>query len=111
MLDDDLTAVALRKQVRARFPDIILTDKDLENWRYRLRRERCAGLDDTQSFLKHLEERKQVNYVTTEFENDDQTPCQCFWIYERQKKYWVRYPLVLTIDATYKTNRYNMPLI
>lgn len=83
------------------------TDVDIRNARARVRREELGGYSPTQALIKAFDDN-QVNYVKRM--NEDDEVVALFWTYDWCIDMWKRYPTVLSMDNTYNTNRFKMPL-
>lgn len=86
------------------------TLKDINNIRQRLKRHMREGFTATQAFVQRL--RNKAYWFKIRWANDDPStnrPIAFFWTMPYCVTMWKRYPQVLSIDNTYKTNRFKMP--
>ncbi|RYP19816.1 hypothetical protein DL766_008344 [Monosporascus sp. MC13-8B] len=86
------------------------TLKDINNIRLKIRKRIRKGITATQAFIRRL--RTKVYYFKIRWENDDPTtnrPIAFFWAMPWCVKLWKKYPQVLSMDNTYKINRFKMP--
>jgi hypothetical protein len=88
---------------------LILTGQDVSNTLRKKRETDAGGLTPTQQFLDILESdddavvKKRINPETGRID-------AMFWTYESQLALWHRNPGLLSMDNTYKVNRFNLPL-
>ncbi|KAJ3454821.1 hypothetical protein MRS44_013421 [Fusarium solani] len=73
----------------------------------RLRQETLGGLTATQEWIAYL---RLHNVVHEPAYDRDHKLVAVFWTYPWCQKMWKRFPEVLGMDNTYKTNRFNMYL-
>lgn len=86
------------------------TLKDINNIRQRVKRRMREGFTATQAFIRRL--RDKAYWYKIRWANDDPAtnkPVAFFWTMPYCVSMWQRYPQVLSIDNTYKTNRFKMP--
>ena len=81
--------------------------RDIYNDRQTIKRERLNGLTATQAFVKELE--RGGNRVRTLRDEEDRV-CAVFWTYDWCRTMWKKFPEVLGLDNTYKTNRFGLHL-
>lgn len=81
--------------------------KDIYNDRQRLRIQGLDGLTATQAWIGHLQ-AEGLNH-TVKYNTDGKVDA-VFWTYPWCELMWKRFPEVLGIDNTYKTNRFKMYL-
>ncbi|KJZ69123.1 hypothetical protein HIM_11491 [Hirsutella minnesotensis 3608] len=81
--------------------------RDIYNDRQKLRIAALGGKTATQAFIDHLQ-RGRLKH-TIKFADDDENKVEAvFWTYPWCEKMWKRFPEVLGLDNTYKTNRFKM---
>lgn len=95
--------------LRRTYPDTVFTAKDVENYRQRLQRDKQDGKTPTQTLLQILRDTDTYHVVRTDPADPDKIT-GLFWTYAWCVDMWKKYPWVLQLDNTYKTNRFNMPL-
>lgn len=86
------------------------TLKDINNIRQKVKRRMREGFTATQAFVRRL--RDKAYWYNIRWANDDPStnkPIAFFWTMPYCVKMWKQYPQVLSIDNTYKTNRFKMP--
>ncbi|KID81242.1 hypothetical protein MGU_11379 [Metarhizium guizhouense ARSEF 977] len=81
--------------------------RDIYNDRQAIKRERLNGLTATQAFVKELESG-DIRVRTLPDEED--RVCTVFWTYDWCRRMWKKFPEVLGLDNTYKTNRFGLHL-
>ena len=81
--------------------------RDIYNDRQSIKRERLNGLTATQAFVRELE--RGDTRVTTLRDEEDRV-CAVFWTYDWCRTMWKKFPEVLGLDNTYKTNRFRLHL-
>ncbi|KJK84890.1 hypothetical protein H633G_11289 [Metarhizium anisopliae BRIP 53284] len=81
--------------------------RDIYNDRQTIKRERLNGLTATQAFVKELESGS-IRVRTLRDEED--RVCAVFWTYDWCRTMWKKFPEVLGLDNTYKTNRFGLHL-
>ncbi|KJK73616.1 hypothetical protein H634G_11125 [Metarhizium anisopliae BRIP 53293] len=77
--------------------------RDIYNDRQTIKRERLNGLSVTQAFVKELESGG-IRVRTLRDEED--RVCAVFWTCDWCRTMWKKFPGVLGLDNTYKTNRF-----
>ena len=83
--------------------------KDIYNDRQKLRFEALGGKTATQAFIGHLQAAGLPHYI--KFDPCDENKVQgVLWTYPWCVKMWKRFPEVLGLDNTYKTNRFKLYL-
>lgn len=88
--------------------------RDVYNWLASLRRRDRGGYTDTQSLVRELETNTAVAWSTVGYVDDEGGMASiesCAWSFKQQVDIWKQYPYCLTIDATYRTNYLNWPLV
>lgn len=122
------------------YPDTQLRLSDLYNWRARIRRTGRRGYSDTQRFIARLKQSEHVSFYCIRWQGDIEDdvghgdpdvdpgtlagtlalaedppqirrPLRILWILRKQAKQWKRFPWTVSIDATYRTNYKEMPLV
>ncbi|XP_078430674.1 protein FAR-RED ELONGATED HYPOCOTYL 3-like [Wolffia australiana] len=92
------------------FPDVAVTWtlRDVQN----LLLKSSVKSRETNDFVKLLKERSKHGWFFNFQLNDDTLRLErVFWISPNGKEKYVQFNDVLQIDATYKTNRFGMPLV
>lgn len=106
--DPDLSAAHIIDLIQRDFPEARFQRYHIHNT---LRRERIAKYGDrsnTQQFLHSLEANASTWFKI--FRGDDDRIERVFWTYTWCIELWQQNPEILSIDNTYKVNRFNMPL-
>lgn len=85
-----------------------LTRKDISNLRQAVRRQNLGGCTATESLLKGIQ---GWDIPWKEVTDDTHRVEHVFCASKDGFSLLARYPTLVWIDATYKTNRYNMPLV
>lgn len=104
----------IARQLREEFPDSGVIAKDVQNRRLAEKTELYRGRTPTQQFFLELKEQEQrgeayLRYHTEGGRSDG--PLQyVFWTYRWNLEMWKENWEMVSIDDTYKTNRFNMPL-
>ena len=83
------------------------TNQDIHNARARLRADELDGYTPIQALVRRFEE-ESVSYVKRV--NDKDEVVALFWTFNYCTDMWKRFPTVLSLDNTYNTNRFKMPL-
>ncbi|KAI2604652.1 hypothetical protein GGR54DRAFT_621442 [Hypoxylon sp. NC1633] len=86
------------------------TLKNINNIRQKVKRRMREGFTATQAFIRRL--RNKAYWFKIRWTNDNPStnkPVAFFWIMPYYVKIWKRYYQVLSIDNTYKINRFKMP--
>jgi hypothetical protein len=93
------------------FPSIKVIQKDVYNARDKIKFEKLQGRTRVKALLHELEAQgdkwnvsKRLNLLTGEITG-------LMFSLVHSLSIWKSYPLVMQIDATYKVNRYNVPLL
>ncbi|KHO11515.1 hypothetical protein MAA_11031 [Metarhizium robertsii ARSEF 23] len=81
--------------------------RDIYNDRQTIKRERLNGLTATQAFVKELE---SGGIRVRTLRDEDDRVCAVFWTYDWCRTMWKKFPEVLGLDNTYKTNRFRLHL-
>lgn len=81
--------------------------KDIYNDRQAIRLSKLEGLTPTQQWVNLLQRHELRHYISYD-ENNKITAV--FWTYPWCEGMWKRFPEVLGLDNTYKTNRFKMCL-
>ncbi|KAL2894242.1 Protein FAR1-RELATED SEQUENCE 5 [Bienertia sinuspersici] len=90
------------------FPADNPTVRHVYNYRDKIRRERLDGRNPAQQVLHEVVQRGYVYWTATDM---DSCICQLFCAHPTSLQLFHTWPYVVGMDSTYKTNRYNMPLI
>ncbi|KKO96460.1 hypothetical protein THAR02_11439 [Trichoderma harzianum] len=83
--------------------------KDIYNDRQTIRQSRLEGLTPTQQWINLLQ-RQGIRHFIRYDDEDNQKVKAVFWTYPWCETMWKRFPQVLGMDNTYKTNRFKMYL-
>jgi hypothetical protein len=117
-IDDLSKHVAIRSRdilqyLQAQDPEAVVIQKDVNNYRGRLAKANRQGYTGTQALIKTLEEAQAngsgIEFTVRYHEEDENLVIGLFWTYPWCTSMWRRFPGVLQMDNTYKTNRFNMP--
>jgi hypothetical protein len=88
----------------------LVTRKDIANDRGKLRRKHLQGMTPTQSLVRILQDNTQGWAFSYKTDGKGHVSA-LFFTHKDQIRFARTYFEVLLIDATYKTNRFNMPLV
>lgn len=86
----------------------IFTRQDVSNIQLSIRRNKWGDLTDTQQFLELLEQRDDVFYDL--HRGSDGIIDAVFFAFDWALQLWKQNPALISIDNTYKLNRFNMPV-
>lgn len=90
-------------------PGSVIRQKDIDNARQRLRLKQLDGNTPVQQFIHKLSTMGYKHRI--QWAPDDPTrPVAFVWTYPWCETMWVRFPEVIGLDNTYKTNKFKMPL-
>lgn len=108
-----MTALAIinllrQEALRARIQAPCITPSDLRNLHQYTKRLFLGPKTSIQAVLTNLKDDWEI-YWKTELGSD--IVSQAFFASKESLRLLRRYPFMLWIDATYKTNRYHMPLV
>ncbi len=81
--------------------------RDIYNDRQTIKRERLNGLTATQAFVKELE---SGGIKVRTLRDEEDRVCAVFWTYDWCRTMWKKFPEVLGLDNTYKTDRFRLHL-
>ncbi|MFS7994053.1 putative MULE transposase domain, FHY3/FAR1 family [Helianthus anomalus] len=95
--------------IRKQDPDRFHVQKDVQNVVAKIRAKQRQGLTPMQS-LENVLMNNDFIYETRE-EPGTEIVTEIFFLHRDSRVMWRAFPHVLLIDATYKTNIYNMPFI
>ncbi|RYO82461.1 hypothetical protein DL764_009603 [Monosporascus ibericus] len=106
------TAQAIVASLRATFthPPILVKAKDVNNHILKVKLGKMDGFTGTQAFIKKLEDEGRPHRIVYE-EADPNRVAGVFWTYPWCIEMWRRFWRIVTMDNTYKTNRYKMPFM
>lgn len=107
---DDLRPRAVASKVREKYPEINVRPRDISNKRAKLRDERLAGRTPTQTLLEELQSADGPG-AFFRYEPEEGPLERLFFCPPRSQALFQRFPDLLLLDATYKTNRYKLPLL
>lgn len=83
------------------------TKRDIYNDRQKIREEALGGKTATQAWIDQLQRNRLKHFV----KYDDEMKVQAvFWTYPWCEEMWKRFPEVIGLDNTYKTNRFKIYL-
>ena len=105
-----IPARAVAALAREAEPGSVLKQKDVDNQRQRFRLDELNGRTPTQTFL-HILETGGALYRVKFAEDDPDRVLGLFWTFQECQEKWRRFPEALSLDNTYKTNRYKLPLM
>ena len=90
----------------------LITKKDISNMQQRFRTESLGGLTPTQALLQQLQSSGKwiVDYEVDNL-SQERNLTALFFATTKSRELLRRYPYVLIMDCTYKTNVFNMPLM
>ncbi|KAL2893864.1 Protein FAR1-RELATED SEQUENCE 5 [Bienertia sinuspersici] len=94
--------------LQQKFPADNFTVRHVYNYQDNMRWERLDGCNPAQQVLHEVVQRGYVYWTTT---NMDGCICQMFCAHPTSLQLFRTWPYVVGMDSTYKTNRYNMPLV
>ncbi|KAL2897234.1 Protein FAR1-RELATED SEQUENCE 5 [Bienertia sinuspersici] len=94
--------------LQQKFPADNPTVRHVYNYRDKIRRERLDGRNPAQQVLHEVVQRGYVYWTATDM---DGCICQLFCAHPTSLQLFRTWPYVVGMDSTYKTNRYNMPLV
>lgn len=92
------------------FPDILVTSRDVHNHISKIRMQKLQGFTSTQAFAKAIDDHG-LEYAIEYEEADPDRLKYAFWSYPECQELLLNFNKVLSFDCTYKTNRYEMPLM
>jgi hypothetical protein len=95
--------------VRDAVPGSLVKQKDIDNARQRLRLTALNGRTAVQQFISILIDMGYKHRIQWA-EEDPTRPVAFVWTYPWCESMWKRFPEVIGLDNTYKTNRFKMPL-
>nr|XP_043633774.1 protein FAR1-RELATED SEQUENCE 5-like [Erigeron canadensis] len=102
---------SIRDQLKDAFPGILTRSQDISNYlqQHRLKHAQQRGETRMQIVLQLLSDHQYTYQYTT----DSKTGCltNLFFVHPTSLDIWRAFPWIIEIDATYKTNVYNMPLV
>ncbi|EGY23413.1 uncharacterized protein VDAG_04851 [Verticillium dahliae VdLs.17] len=94
--------------VRDAVPGSLVKQKDIDNARQRLRLDALQGRTPVQAFFHILRDSGLRHRVLWSVDYPDRADA-IVWTYPWCERMWKRFPEVLGLDNTYKTNRFKMP--
>lgn len=107
-----LSAMDICDQMRRNFPDMVMTEQDVWNFKKKQRKNLFEGRTATQQFIHELQQDPDVEVVVKFRENERDGPIEgVFWAYKWSLAMWRDNNEVMSVDNTYKTNRFNLPLM
>ena len=90
-------------------PGSLVKQEDIDNARQRLRLTALNGRTAVQQFISILIDMGYKHRIQWA-EEDPTRPVAFVWTYPWCESMWKRFPEVIGLDNTYKTNRFKMPL-
>ena len=104
-----MKATAIYKAIKVKFPHVTMTLKDIRNKLQKLRDQFNKGYPVVQSMMRGLVNDPKWLY---DYCYDDENRLERIIFFNKELvKLLTLFPSVLILDATYKTNRFNLPLI
>lgn len=89
--------------------DLEIKPQDIYNAKQKMKRERLGCLTPIQALLDGMEQGTDWSY---NYATDEQNRItHLFCIHQESRRLLARYPMVLVMDCTYKTNKFKMPLL
>lgn len=116
---DEVLTVSMNKKLKARDVSdhirnkmgVIQHPKDIENMICQGRQIAMGGFSATQQLIRKLLEDRDAYVSKKNADGDENKPIEhVFWTYRWCMHMWKESPGVISFDATYKTNQFNMPL-
>lgn len=102
----------IAREVGQTHPEAIITARDVQNLRDQNRVASLHGRTPTQQLLEDLNNDPDARIMKRHLNNRDDGPIiSLMWTYNWAIAKWKENPEVLSFDNTYKTNRFNMPLL
>ena len=86
------------------------TIRDIRNIRQRQSKKSLDGLTPTQAFIRSIDDTEGSILDVKYHPDEPTTPIAIWWTGGWCLEQWKRFPHVLMVDNTYKTNRFKMPL-
>jgi hypothetical protein len=102
-----LSVRPLTTHMRESYPDVLFARKDIENLVLRARNEALGGYTPTQALVKLFDDQNIRHFVR----QVDGRVASVLWTYPWCQKMWRLHPHLISMDATYKTNRFRMPFL
>jgi hypothetical protein len=94
--------------VRDAVPGTIIKQKDIINARQKLRVDALDGRTPTQAFL-HILQEMGIKHRFRLSDDGENRLVGVVWTYAGCEAMWKRFPEVLGMDNTFRTNRFKMP--
>ncbi|KAK9049399.1 hypothetical protein SSX86_031634 [Deinandra increscens subsp. villosa] len=95
--------------IKNEYPDNVSTLKAIYNAQDKIKTSRCCGNTPMEIFQNELQRRGYVYHIRADPVTD--ITQEIFFVSPTGYTCWRAFPHVLIIDATYKTNKYNLPLV
>jgi hypothetical protein len=108
--DTTMKAKGIYQAIKAKFPNAAITLKDIRNELQKLRDHSNRGYPIIQAMIRGLENTPEKWIYDYCYDEDNRLERVIFF-HKDLIKLLVLYPSVLILDATYKTNRFNLPLV
>jgi hypothetical protein len=93
-------------------PEMHIVKRDIYNIVQKLRRERRGGRAPPEALVACLKEEAAKGGIVFNLEQDDDGHIKNLFIADRRSiEYYVRNPDILLLDCTYRTNKFDMPML
>ena len=99
----------VRAVVAEKHPDTVLTQKDIYNARSAIAREKLDGLNPTAALIKLFDEQGVI-YKVKWADDEPNRLVGLVWTFPSCIRLWKRFPEIVSLDNTYNTNRFKLPL-
>ena len=94
--------------LRKRYPDQVWDRRDIYNERLKARGNELDIYTPTQALIRQLQE---ANFKHTVLYDEENRLRAVFWSLPWCERQWERFPDIVSLDNTYKTNRFRMPFL
>ncbi|KAJ0441648.1 putative transcription factor FAR family [Helianthus annuus] len=109
LAEQDIPNQSIWRTLTKNNPDRKLIPKDIHNAVQKINAEKNVGKSPMQKLENILLEKDYTYYMrTNEISNEVE---DVFFVHKKSFTMWCAFPHVLMIDATYKTNMYNLPFV
>jgi hypothetical protein len=98
----------LTNHMRQKYEGVLFGSKDIENLMLRARKEALGGYTPTQALLKLFDDEAICHRYR---QTTDGRVAGVIWTYPWMQKMWRLHPHLISMDCTYKTNRFKMPFL
>lgn len=99
----------IESSLRQQYPNILITRQDILNSIYKAKTRRLDGLSPIECLANKLETESDWIFELS-LDSDDRLQ-HLFWAHCQSIELAKQYPLVFLLDCTYKTNRFQLPLL